>query len=233
MNNNKCKICKRLGQKLFLKGERCFSPKCPMAVQAHTVRKRGGRRRKMASEYGKELKEKQKLRNWYNLRENQFKKYVKEVLAKQKKSFTKVPLKTKAETPDSISLDNKATKEDTSQLLLKKLESRLDNVVFRMGFSASRRQARQIVNHKHFLVNGKPMNIPFFEAKVGDKISLKLRSKKKPIFENLPLALEKYKPPSWIRIDIKKMEGEIIADPSFEEAVPPAEISAIFEFYSR
>ncbi|MEA3344367.1 MAG: 30S ribosomal protein S4 [Patescibacteria group bacterium] len=233
MNNNKCKICKRLGQKLFLKGERCFSPKCPMAVQGHTVRKMGGRRRKMASEYGKELKEKQKLRNWYNLRENQFKKYVKEVLAKQKKSFVKVPLKTETKSSDSVHLENKVEKEDTSQLLLKKLESRLDNVVFRMGFSSSRRQARQIVNHKHFLVNGKAVNIPFFEAKVGDKISLSLRSKKKPIFGDLPSILEKHKPPSWIRIDVKKMEGEIIADPSFEEAVPPAEISAIFEFYSR
>jgi len=102
-----------------------------------------------------------------------------------------------------------------------------------MGFSPSRRQARQIVSHKHFLVNGKIVNIPFFETKIGDKISLNPTSKKKPIFENLSSVLEKHKAPAWIKIDTKKMEGEISADPSFEEAVPPAEISAIFEFYSR
>jgi len=180
-----------------------------MVTKPYLPRKRTGRRRKVISEYGKELREKQKLKNWYNLKEKQFRKYIKEVLEKRGKV------------------------EDTSALLLKKLESRLDNVVFRMGFASSRNQAHQIISHNHFLVNGKMVNISSFQIKKGDKISLNPRSAKKFIFQNLSTVLKKYKPPSWIEINIEKLEGEIIGEPSLEEAAPPAEISAIFEYYSR
>ena len=209
MKNNKCKICRRLGQKLFLKGDKCLSPKCPMITKPYPPGMKAKRRRRMISEYGKELREKQKLRAWYNLEEKQFRKYVKEVLGKQGKV------------------------EDTSALLLEKLESRLDNVIFRMGFACSRNQAHQIIGHNHFLVNKKMVNIPSFQAKKGDKISLNSGSGKKVIFHNLSAILKKHESPSWIKVNVEKLEGEIIGTPSLEEALPPAEISAIFEFYSR
>ena len=209
MQDKKCKICRRLGVKLFLKGERCFSPKCPIIKRPYLPGEKRKRKSRGLSEYGKELAEKQKLKNWYNLKERQFRKYVKEVLAKRGKV------------------------EDTGALLIKKLESRLDNVVFRMGFANSRIQAKQIVSHGHFLVNGRKVDIPSCQVKKGDKISLKTSSRKKVIFQNLPTNLKKYKPPSWIQINIEKLEGEIVGQPSLEEAGLPAEISTIFEFYSR
>lgn len=210
MRELKCKICRKLGVKLFLKGDKCLSPKCPMIKKPYPPgQQKKRRRRRSISEYGKELREKQKLKNWYNLEERQFRKYVREVLASQRKV------------------------EDVGNLLIKKLESRLDNVVFRLGFVSSRAQARQVVSHGHFLVNGKKVNIPSCQIKKGDKITLRPDSRKKTIFQNLSSTLKKYKPPSWIELNAEKLEGEIIEDPTLEEAAPPVEISAIFEFYSR
>lgn len=197
--------------KLFLKGDKCLSPKCPMIKKPYPPGEKRKRRRRGGglSEYGKELAEKQKLKNWYNLSERQFRNYVKEVLEKRGRV------------------------EDAGALLVKKLESRLDNVVFRMGFASSRSQARQVIGHGHFLVNGKKVNIPAYQVKKGDKISLLPKSQKKATFQNLPTTLKKYKPPSWIELELEKLEGKVIGLPSLEEANPPAEISAIFEFYSR
>jgi len=209
MKNTKCKICRRLGVKLFLKGDKCLSPKCLMIKKPYPSGGNKKRRTRTGSEYGKELKEKQKLKNWYNLREEQFRKYVKEVLEKRGKV------------------------EDTGDLLIKKLESRLDNVVFRLGFASSRVQARQIVNHGHFLVNKRKVNIPSCQVKKGDIIALNPNSRKKVIFQNLSTNFKKYKPPSWIELNVESLEGKIIGEPSLEEAAPPVEISAIFEFYSR
>lgn len=209
MKNKKCKICRRLGVKLFLKGERCLSQKCSTITKPYPPGEKGKRRTRQHSEYGKELGEKQKLKNWYNLRERQFRKYIKEVLEKRGKV------------------------KDAGALLMKKLESRLDNVVFRMGFTPSRVQARQIVNHGHFLVNEKKVNIPSYQVKKGDKISLRDSSRSKAIFKDLPTTLKKYQAPSWIKINVEKLEGEIVGQPNLEEAALPAEISTIFEFYSR
>jgi len=209
MKEKKCKICRRLGVKLFLKGERCFSPKCAMVKRNYPPGVKGKRRKGAMSEYGKELVEKQKLKKWYNLKERQFKKYVKEVLAKR------------------------GIVENAGALLIEKLESRLDNVVFRMGFASSRAQARQMVSHGHFLVNGKRVDIPSLEVRKNDKISLRPSSRKKIIFQRTAEILKKHTPPSWIKVDAQKMEGEIIGKPSLEEAGVPVEISSIFEFYSR
>ncbi len=209
MKDKKCKICRRLGVKLFLKGERCLSQKCPIITKPYPPGEKGKKRARQSSEYGKELSEKQKLKNWYNLKERQLRKYVKEILEKRGKM------------------------EDAGTLLIKKLESRLDNVVFRMGFTSSRAQARQIVNHGHFLVNDKKVNIPSYQVKKGDKISLRVSSRKKAIFQNIPTILKKYQAPSWIKINIEKLEGEIVGQPNLEEAASPAEISTIFEFYSK
>ncbi|MFC1663828.1 30S ribosomal protein S4 [Patescibacteria group bacterium] len=209
MTSLKCKICRRLGVKLFLKGDRCLSPKCPMIRRPYPPGQKGKRRTGTLSEYGKELREKQKLKNWYNLRERQFKKYVKETLSKQGKI------------------------EDTAALLIIKLETRLDNVVFRLGLAPSRAKARQLVNHGHFLVNNKVIDIPAYQVKKGDKIKISERTKKKKVFQNLEISLKKYQPPSWLEFNIKNLEGQVKALPSIEEAAPPAEISAIFEYYSR
>jgi len=195
--------------KLFLKGERCLSPKCPMIKKPYPPGQRRKRRTKALSEYGKELREKQKLKNWYNLREGQFRNYVKAALRERHKV------------------------DDAEALLIKLLESRLDNVVFRLGFAASRNAARAMVSHRHFLVNNKVVNIPSYSIKKGDRISLDAKSLKKNILHNLTLTLKKQNPPSWLGLDAEKLEGKVIKEPVLEEALPPAEISSIFEFYSR
>ncbi len=209
MIGNKCKICRRLGVKLFLKGEKCFSPKCPMVRRPYPPGIKGKRKKGPLSEYGKELREKQKLKNWYNLRERQFKNYIKEVLNKGGKG------------------------KNMEDLLIEKLESRLDNVVFRIGFASSRSQARQLVSHGHFLVNNKKVNIPSYQVKKGDKVSLNPKSKEKEIFRNISVILKKQEVPSWLKVDVDKLEAEVKGFPTFEEAAPPVEISSIFEFYSR
>lgn len=215
MTNSDCKICRRLGTKLFLKGEKCFSPKCPMLKRPYPPGQRR-KRRATLSEYNKELREKQKLKNWYNLRETQFKNYVKEVLKKRTRSSK-----------------GRAVEEDTPTLLIQKLERRFDNVVFRMGFANSRPQARQLISHGHFLINKKKVNIPSYQVKKGDKISIAKKSQKGNIFKDLPVLLKKKQIPSWLLVDAKKLEGEVKSLPTLEEVAPPVEISMIFEFYSR
>jgi len=209
MFDSKCKICRRLGVKLFLKGERCLSPKCPMIKRPYPPGQKRKRRLGPPSEYGKELREKQKLKNWYNLKEAQFRKYVKKVLSFRGKMG------------------------DAGSLLIKLLETRLDNVIFRLGITSSRKQARQLVSHGHFLVNGKSVNIPSYQLKKGDTITIKPRSLKKAAFQNLSVKLKKQNIPSWLKFDIKNLKAEVTGEPSFEEVSPPVEISAIFEYYSR
>ena len=209
VKKNKCKICRRLGIKLFLKGERCFSQKCAMIKRAYPPGPRGVRRTKGVSEYGKELREKQKLKAWYNLEERQFRKYVKEVLGRRRKE------------------------EDVTTLLIRVLESRLDNAIFRLGIAPSRSQARQLVSHGHFLVNERRVDIPGYLLGVGDVIRISPKSTKKNIFQDLIPVLKKKQPPSWISFDIDKLEAKVIGLSSVEEAAPPAEVPLIFEFYSK
>jgi len=208
MKNNKCKICRRLGVKLFLKGEKCLSPNCPIIKKPYPPGLRRKKRSRPLSEYGKELKEKQKLRNWYGLREAQFRKYVKQALEKRGKT-------------------------DSVGLLIKTLESRLDNVIFRLGLSSSRSQAKQLISHSHFLVNGSEINIPSYQVKLGDTITIRPQKLKKGAFQNISFKLKKYQPPSWLEFSLKTLEGKVVAEPGIEEVAPPAEIPAIFEYYSR
>ncbi len=174
------------------------------------VKKKRGR---PLSEYGKELREKQKLRNWYGLRERQFSKYAKDVLERTRRASS--------------------TGENPAELLIQKLETRLDNIIFRLGFAINRTQARQMVSHGQFLVNDKKVDIPSFTAKKGDKISFCPKFQDKEIFKRLDVSLKKYEAPVWLKLDKKKVDGEVIGLPTLEEASPPAEISSIFEFYSR
>ena len=209
VKNTKCKICRRNAQKLFLKGERCSSPKCALIKRPFPPgppkKKRGG----SFSEYAKELREKQKLQKHYYLREKQFRNYVKEVM------------------------EERGTEKDATLLLLEKLEKRLDNVVFRAGLAKSRKSARQLVNHSHFLVSKKPVDIPSFEVKKGMVIALKPSKVKKPIFKDLATILKNYQPPSWIKLDKEKFSFVIETDPVVDQAALAVDISAIFEFYSR
>ena len=209
MKQATCKICRRAGEKLFLKGERCFSPKCSMIKRPYAPGQKSKKRRRPLSEYGKELKEKQKLRNWYNLKEKQFKNYVKELLGKKRKM------------------------EDAPLLLIKKLESRMDNIIFRSGFVLSRRKARSLVSHGYFLVNGRATNIPSRQLKKGDVISVKSQKLKKNIINGFKQLIKKQKPASWLKLNKEKLEVKIIGAPTLEEVAPPVDILSIFEFYSR
>lgn len=228
MKNAKCKICRRLGVKLFLRGERCLSPKCSMVKKAYPPGIKRKRRIRSVSEYGKELNEKQRLKNWYNLKERQFRKYVKEVLGKRLRSSRRSPIK--SEPIGKV--------EDAAALLIKRLESRLDNVVFRLGFANSRAQAKQLVSHGHFLINGKSIDVPSYQVRNGDTITLKpqkIEKKRVPAerVQNLKNLLKKYKTPHWLELNVEKLEGKVTGEPTLEEAAPPVEISAIFEYYSR
>ena len=167
------------------------------------------RRPRPLSEYGKQLSEKQKLKRLYNLKEAQFKNYVKEILKKGGRV------------------------EDPTIILVKKLEMRLDNVIFRLGFAKTKPQARQLVSHGYFLINEKKVNIPSYQVRKGDKISVSPKKVQKKIFQNLPQILKKYEPPSWLQLDKGKLEGKVVGEPSAQEASLPVEIPAIFEFYSR
>ena len=210
MKNEKCKICRRLGVKLFLKGERCISSKCAMIKSPYPPgEKRKKRSRSGFSEYSKELSEKQKIKNWYNLREKQFSNYVKDVLDKRDK------------------------KEDAGTALIRKLEFRLDSIVFRSGFASSRKTAKQLVGHGHFLVNGKKVDVPSYQVRKGDVIVLRPSSKDKTFLKNILPALKKHQAPSWIKFDPNKLEAEITGEPSLEEVSLPGEILTVFEFYSK
>ncbi len=198
-----------MGIKLFLKGERCYGQKCEIVKRNYPPGIRSKKRGRKISGYGRELAEKQKLRRWYNLSERQFKKYVKETLEKGSKSG------------------------NTGDLLIKRLESRLDSVVFRLGFAKSRISARQIVNHGHFNVNGKAVNIPSYELKKGDEIELKAGSKKKKNFQGIKDSLKNHDLPVWLSLDADNMKGKVLNLPSEEEANLPIETLVVFEFYSK
>jgi small subunit ribosomal protein S4 len=205
MLSMQCKKCRRVGEKLFLKGDRCYTPKCALVKRAYPPGVHGKRRGGL-SEYGKQLLEKQKIRHTYGILEKQFRKYVEGISGRQG---------------------------DKRELLFRKLEKRLDNVIFRLGLAQSRRKAKQIVSHSHILVNGKKMNIPSYEVKVKDRISVKSRSQALPIFKDLKEILQKRQIPQWLSLNVEKMEATIIADtPDINQDILQS-LGLIIEFYSR
>ncbi len=167
------------------------------------------KRRSNPSEYKKSLTEKQTLKEWYGLSERQFKRYVHEALDKMGKV------------------------DDVSAELIRHLERRLDNVVFRMGLAKTRAQARQLVSHGYFWVNGKRVNIPSYEVTKDDMVSLKENKKKKGIFKELENDMKGREVPMWLKLDKTTLSAKAVGEPTLEEVKPPAEISLIFEFYSR
>lgn len=203
------KIERRIGEKLFLKGERSYSQKSAMTRKPYPPGMHGqGRRPKKLSEFGQQLKAKQKVRNIYRLMEKPFKAYVKKALASKQEPYGPIMLS---------------------------LENRLDNIVFRMGFAQSRDQARQIVNHGHILVNGKKCAIPSAAVKQGDVISIREGSKKSPYFSTLmPAWFQKYDAPAWIQVDKEKMTGTVKTKPTaVESGIRMEDLQAIIEYYSR
>jgi len=207
MADTKCKTCRRAGEKLFLKEEKCFSPKCTMVKKPYPPGKRAKRMGSSKSEYGLQLQEKQSLKFLYGLREKQFEKYIKQAM---KKGGEKI-----------------------SEGLVGALESRLDNVVFKLGLAQSRSSAKQIISHGHIQVNGRKITIPSFQGKKGNKISIKPQNLSKGIFSNLDLQLKKYNPPSWLKLDKAKKEGEILKKPGVEDAGLTSDLNRIIAFYSR
>ncbi|MGI6257254.1 MAG: 30S ribosomal protein S4 [Anaerovoracaceae bacterium] len=199
-----CRLCRREGQKLFLKGERCYSTKCAMERRNFPPGQHGQGRRSKISEYGLQLREKQKAKRFYGLQETQFRNLFEKAARKQ-----------------GITGDN----------LLIALETRLDNVVFRLGFASSRKEARQLVVHGHFTVNGKKVDVPSFTVQPGDVIKVKERSTSSPKFKEVKEM--SITVPSWITVDVSKLEGNIVAIPTREEIDTPIAEHLIVELYSK
>jgi len=200
-----CRICRREGEKLFLKGDRCYTEKCAIDRRKYPPGQHGQGFRKL-SDYGIQLREKQKVRKTYGLLERKFRRYFQE--AERKKGIT-------------------------GEVLLQLLESRLDNIVYRMGFTSNRRKARQLVNHGHFLVNGKRVTLPSYETKAGDTVEVDESSRDIPeILDSLSKA-EHRGIPAWVEIDSGNMKGKILNIPSREEIQLPVKEQLIVELYSK
>lgn len=203
-----CRLCRREGEKLYLKGERCFSPKCAIEKRNQPPGQHGASRtfRKKASDYSLQLREKQKARRIYGVLERQFRRYYADAARR-----TGV----------------------TGAALLQYLESRLDNVVFRLGFASSRKQARQLVDHGHFTVNGKKVTIPSYLVKPGDKIAVAEASRKNVYFVDLDKGLKSARTPAWLAVDARQLSGSVMSLPSREQIDTPVKEQLIIEFYSR
>ena len=200
-----CRLCRREGQKLFLKGERCYSGKCALEKRSYAPGQHGQGRKK-SSEYGNQLREKQKCKRFYGLQETQFRNLFDKAAAKK-----------------GITGDN----------LLIMLETRLDNVVFRMGLASSRKEARQLVTHGHFLVNGRKVNIPSFLVKPGMVITLRDKSKSLEKFKQSLEANAFRQPPKWLDFDRDNATAKVIGVPQKEDIDLPVEEHLIVELYSK
>jgi len=204
--DSKCKICRRAGRKLFLKGERCYLPKCSLVKRKYPPGVHGVKGYPKLSEYGGLLKEKQNMKNFYGLLERQFKNYFKRA---------------------------KKEKGDQGIIFLSFLEKRLDNVLYRAGFFISRRKVRQTINHGLVIVNDKLIDIPSYEVKIGDSIKLKakeslLKKVKEAISKRYSEAL-----PLWFNIDKEKIEIKILKMPNEEDLPKEFDVRSVIEFYSR
>lgn len=200
-----CKLCRREGMKLFLKGERCYTDKCSFDRRPYPPGQHGQRRMKF-TEYGIRLREKQKVRRIYGVLEKQFRGYFHEA--------------------DRV-------KGVTGENLLHLLERRLDTVVYRMGFARTRSEARQLVRHRHFLVNDKRVDIPSFLVNPGDKVSVREKSRNKAVFEDSMEQAERRGLPEWLEMDKNTFTGTVAGMPNREEITLPIQEQLIVEFYSR
>jgi len=204
-----CKLCRREGEKLFLKGERCYSPKCAFERRPYPPGLHGKQaqfRRRKESDYALQLRAKQKARRVYGVMERQFRRYFRE--AERRRGLT-------------------------GANLLIMLESRLDNVVFRLGFAASRPQARQLVRHGHIEVNGRKVDIPSYLVQPGDVVAIRANSRRKAGFKNLAEEMEHRTPPDWLSRDDRSLSGRVLALPTREDIDVAIDEQLIVEYYSR
>ena len=205
----KCKLCRRAGEKLFLKGDRCGTPKCAMVRRAYPPGMHGSKSRRMGSEFGQQLAVKQKIKRIYGVLERQLKKYFKEV--KNKPGVA-------------------------GDLLMQKLEMRLDNIIFRAGFAESRALARQLIKHSFFLVNGKSVNIPSYEGKIGDVIQVKEVKKGKEYLKQLVEQKQESQTAgssSWLEVNFRDLSIQVKNKPVKEDFGIGIDAQMVVEFYSR
>jgi small subunit ribosomal protein S4 len=202
----KCKQCRREGEKLYLKGERCLTPKCGIVRRGFKPGQHGPTSRTRPTPYGIQLREKQKAKNVYGIKERQFSNYF-----------------------------DKATRQvgNTGSFLVQMLEARLDNVVYRTGFAKSRALARQLVSHGHVRVSGKKVNVASYQVKAGDLITLTPSIQKSKLLENEMARIEKHTAPGWLHIDAKEMVGKVLNLPEGEDLKQNFDPRLIVEFYSR
>jgi small subunit ribosomal protein S4 len=204
-----CKLCRREGEKLFLKGQRCFTPKCAFERRGYPPGDHGRERqfrRRRVSDYQRQLREKQKTRRVYGVGERQFRRYYKRAL--QRRGLT-------------------------GQNLLRMLERRLDNVVYRLGFAESRPQARLLVTHGHFNVNGRRTDIPSMLVRPGDVIAVREGSRKRTFFKELAPLAEARSVPAWLERDLEALSGRVLQIPERRDVDASIDESLVVEFYSR
>lgn len=201
-----CRICRRENVKLFLKGDRCYSDKCAFDRRSYPPGEHGERRGRKTSDYGIQLREKQKIKRIYGLSEKQFHLFFER--SERRKGIT-------------------------GTNLLVSLERRLDNVVFRLGFASSRAQARQLVQHSHFLVNGKKVNIPSFEVKVGDCVEVRERSRSMQLIQDSMDAVVRRGVPQWLDLEKENLKGMVKNLPVREDLTMPMQEQLVVELYSK
>jgi small subunit ribosomal protein S4 len=201
-----CRLCRREGMKLFLKGERCYTDKCAIEKRNVPPGQHGRARKAKMVGYGVQLREKQKVKRTYGILENQFRRYFE--AADRQKGIT-------------------------GQLLLQMLERRLDNVVYRLGFATSRPQARQLVRHGHFTVNGKKVDIPSFAVRLGDTIAVRSTSATNVTIQHATEEVKGRGVPEWLLLDLGALSGRISQFPTREQINLPVEEQLIVELYSK
>ena len=202
----RCRMCRRAGMKLFIKGARCYTDKCAIERRAYAPGEHGKSRRIKETNYGVQLREKQKARRMYGVLERQFRNY-----------FEKAA----------------ESKGVTGEVLLQMLERRLDNVVYRIGFAVNRSQARQLVRHGHFLVNGHKVDIPSFLVKPGDEVAVREKSRKLSIIVNSLEARKGQTTPDWLDLSIERLAGRVLNVPSRASIPTPVNEQLIVELYSK
>jgi small subunit ribosomal protein S4 len=200
-----CRLCRREGMKLYLKGDRCYTAKCSVDKRNYAPGDKSQSRRK-TTEYGLQLREKQRTRRIYGIMERQFRRYF--AIAEKQQGIT-------------------------GENLLRLLERRLDNVVYRLGFASSRAEARQLVRHGHFTVNGQRVSIPSYIVRISEEIALAARIKESPLFANFAETAAHKNPPAWLEAEYEQMRGRVVGLPSREDIDIPIKEHLIVELYSR
>jgi len=200
-----CRLCRREGIKLFLKGDRCYSDKCGVERRPFPPGQ-AGRKRPRDSEYRVQLREKQKAKRSYGVLEKQFRRYYELASRQQGKS---------------------------GENLLRLLETRLDNVVYRLGFAASRDEARQTVRHNHIFVNGKRVNIPSYRVRPGDTVSVADKAKELVVVKAAIISSARVEVPAWLEVDVEKLQGKVLALPTRDQIDMPVREQLIVELYSK